>query len=83
MLKVLKDCLTLRLQNRLCLNYPVNINRKACKIRNLRQPFQVSNYPFFVISSSNNWKIANFSVQRSFSRLNSMSKDDQRCRLCT
>ena len=48
-----------------CLIYP--LNWETCKINNLPQPFEVSNYFVFVISSANNWK------QMPVSQLNGLS----------
>jgi len=55
------------------LNYPVN--REACKVQNLLQPFEVGNYHLLVISSANNRKNYQF---HSLTVFHSMSKDGRK-----
>lgn len=65
-----------------CLNYP--INREACKVYDLLQPFQVGNYHYFSFAPLITGTIAIFTVKRSFSSLHhdSKSKDgDAACNI--
>jgi len=55
------------------LNHPVN--REACKVQNLLQPFEVGNYHLLVISSANNRKNYQF---HSLTVFHSMSKDGRK-----
>lgn len=65
-----------------CLNYP--INREACKVYDLLQPFQAGNYHYFSFAPPITGTIAIFTVKRSFSSLHhdSKSKDvDAACNI--
>ena len=65
-----------------CLNYP--INREACKVYDLLQPFQAGNYHYFSFAPLITGTIAIFTVKRSFSSLHhdSKSKDvDAACNI--
>ena len=53
------------------------VNRETCKVHNLLQPFEVSNYHLFVISSAKNRNIFQFCCLHSISR-DGMSKDGQK-----
>jgi len=54
----LADWKSLLRADRLHSNYPVN--QETCKVHKLLQPFEVSSYHLFVISSSNNQKNCQF-----------------------
>lgn len=67
-------------------NLPVNL--ETSNVRNLSLACEVSNFHLFVFSPANNPKNCCFTVKRSFSGLNCLSKDgmskcERRCRLCT